>query len=66
MPETQTSATGWYEDRIRREEAIVRCQQELAGSSLEAQLASLEDLGEQTEVEARLTALKSDRKAIDY
>ncbi|SLK04650.1 hypothetical protein SAMN06272721_10539 [Arthrobacter sp. P2b] len=42
-------------------------QQELATSSLEAQLASLEDLGEQTEVEARLAALKSiDRKAIDY
>lgn len=52
---------------IRRQEATVRGQQEFAASSLEAQFASLEDLGEQTEVEARLAALKSiDRKAIDY
>ncbi|GKV72992.1 hypothetical protein NCCP2145_23730 [Pseudarthrobacter sp. NCCP-2145] len=50
-----------------RREATVRGQQELAASSLDAQFASLEDLGEQTEVEARLAALKSiDRKAIEY
>ncbi len=62
-----TSAIGRYEDKVRRQEATVRGQQELAASSLEAQFASLEDLGEQTEVEARLAALKSmDRKAIDY
>ncbi|PTT70182.1 PspA/IM30 family protein [Arthrobacter sp. HMWF013] len=62
-----TSAIGRYEDNIRRQEATVRGQQELAASSLDAQFASLEDLGEQTEVEARLAALKSmDRKAIDY
>lgn len=62
-----TSAIGRYEERIRRQEATVRGQQELASSSLDAQFASLEDLGEQTEVEARLAALKSmDRKAIDY
>ena len=62
-----SSAIGRFEDRIRREEATVRGQQELAASSLDAQFASLEDLGEQTEVEARLAALKSmDRKAIDY
>jgi phage shock protein A len=62
-----TSAIGRYEERIRRQEATVRGQQELAASSLEAQFASLEDLGEQTEVEARLAALKSmDRRAIDY
>ncbi|MBD1591961.1 PspA/IM30 family protein [Arthrobacter sp. S1_S22] len=61
-----TSAIGRYEERIRRQEATVRGQQELASSSLDAQFASLEDLGEQTEVEARLAALKSiDRKAID-
>lgn len=36
-------------------------------SSLDAQFATLEDLGEQTEVEARLAALKfMDPKAIDY
>ena len=62
-----TSAIGRYEERIRRQEATVRGQQELTASSLDAQFASLEDLGEQTEVEARLAALKSiDRKAIDY
>jgi phage shock protein A len=61
-----TSAIGRYEENIRRQEATVRGQQELAASSLDAQFASLDDLGEQTEVEARLAALKSmDRKAID-
>ncbi|ACL42023.1 phage shock protein A, PspA (plasmid) [Pseudarthrobacter chlorophenolicus A6] len=54
-----TSALGRFEERIRREEATVRGQQELASNSLEAQFASLEDLGEQTEVEARLAALKN-------
>jgi phage shock protein A len=63
-----TSTLGRFEERIRRDEATVRGQQELAASSLEAQFASLEDLGEQTEVEARLAALKSgsQQKAIDY
>jgi phage shock protein A len=62
-----TSAIGRYEENIRRKEATVRGQQELAASSLDTQFDSLEDLGEQTEVEARLAALKSmDRKAIDY
>ena len=37
----------------------MRGQNELAASSLDAQFESLEDLGEQTEVEARLAALKS-------
>ncbi|ACL40076.1 phage shock protein A, PspA [Pseudarthrobacter chlorophenolicus A6] len=60
------SAIGRYEENIRRQEATVRGQQELAASSLDAQFDSLEDLGEQTEVEARLAALKSmDRKALD-
>ncbi|MGA7206936.1 MAG: PspA/IM30 family protein [Specibacter sp.] len=48
-----------FEDKIRREEAKVRGQNELAASSLDAQFNSLEDLGEETEVEARLAALKS-------
>ncbi|NUU31162.1 PspA/IM30 family protein [Arthrobacter sp. C9C5] len=63
-----TSALGRFEERIRRDEAKVRGQQELAASSLDAQFASLEDLGEQTEIEARLAALKagSQQKAIDY
>ena len=62
-----TSAIGRYEENIRRKEATVRGQQEFAASSLDAQFASLEGLGEQTEVEARLAALESmDRKAIEY
>ncbi|MDQ0144746.1 hypothetical protein [Pseudarthrobacter niigatensis] len=45
----------------------VRGEQEFAASFLDPPFASLEDLGEQTQGEARLAALKSmDRKAIDY
>ena len=54
-----TSEVSRFEDKIRREEAKVRGQQELAASSLDAQFESLEDIGELTEVEARLAALKS-------
>ena len=54
-----TSEVGRFEEKIRREEAKVRGQQELAESSLDAQFNQLEDLGEQTEIEARLAALKS-------
>lgn len=62
-----TSEVGRFEEKIRREEARVRGQNELAASSLDAQFESLEDLGEQAEVEARLAALKgptSERPAI--
>ncbi|WP_026555538.1 PspA/IM30 family protein [Arthrobacter sp. 35W] len=54
-----TSEVSRFEEKIRREEAKVRGQNELAASSLDAQFNSLEDLGEQTEVEARLAALKA-------
>ncbi|WP_150460783.1 PspA/IM30 family protein [Nesterenkonia ebinurensis] len=54
-----TSEVGRFEEKIRREEARVRGQNELAASSLDAQFESLEDLGEQAEIEARLAALKS-------
>ncbi|GHD43063.1 PspA/IM30 family protein [Mycetocola manganoxydans] len=54
-----TSEVSRFEDKIRREEAKVRGQQELAASSLDAQFESLEDIGELTEVEARLAAMKS-------
>ncbi|THG32502.1 PspA/IM30 family protein [Glaciibacter flavus] len=63
-----TSEISRFEDKIRREEAKVRGQQELAASSLDAQFESLEDLGELTEVEARLAALKtggSEPKAVE-
>ncbi|RJN32235.1 PspA/IM30 family protein [Nesterenkonia natronophila] len=54
-----TSEVGRFEEKIRREEARVRGQNELTASSLDAQFESLEDLGEQAEIEARLAALKS-------
>jgi phage shock protein A len=54
-----TSELGRFEDKIRREEAKVRGQAELAASSLDAQFESLDDLGEQAEIEARLSALKA-------
>ena len=54
-----TSELGRFEDKIRREEAKVAGQQELAASSLDAQFESLEDLSAQAEVDARLAALKS-------
>lgn len=54
-----TSEVSRFEDKIRREEAKVRGASELAASSLDAQFNDLEDLGELTEVDARLAALKS-------
>jgi phage shock protein A len=54
-----TSEIGRFEDKIKREEARVRGQAELAASSLDAQFESLDDLGEQAEIEARLAALKA-------
>jgi phage shock protein A len=55
-----TSEVSRFEDKIRREEARVRGANELAASSLDAQFNQLEDVGEQTEIEARLAALKTD------
>ena len=46
-----TSEISRFEDKVRREEAKMLGRQELAASSLD-------DLGEQTEVDARLAALK--------
>ena len=54
-----TSELGRFEDKIRREEAKVAGQQELAASSLDAQFESLDDLSAQAEVDARLAALKA-------
>ena len=53
-----TSEIGRFEEKIRREEAKVLGQQELASSSLDAQFESLENVGETIEIEARLAALK--------
>jgi len=54
-----TSELGRFEDKIRRQEAIAQGKAEIAASSLDAQFESLEDLGELTEVEARLAELKA-------
>ncbi|GAA0193593.1 PspA/IM30 family protein [Glutamicibacter creatinolyticus] len=54
-----TSEISRFEEKVRREEARVRGASELASSSLDSQFEQLEDLGEQTEIEARLAALKS-------
>ena len=53
-----TSEISRFEDKVRREEAMMLGRHELAASSLDAQFESLDDLGEQTEVDARLAALK--------
>ena len=58
-----SSEVGRFEEKIRREEARVRGAAELASSSLDAQFNSLEDMGEQTEIEARLAALKAPKTA---
>lgn len=54
-----TSELGRFEEKIRREEAKVMGRQELAASTLDAQFESLENVGVEIEVEARLAALKS-------
>jgi phage shock protein A len=54
-----TSELGRFEDKIRRQEALAQGKQELAASSLDAQFNSLDDIGELTEVDARLAALKA-------
>ncbi len=54
-----TSELGRFEDKIRRQEALAAGKAEIAASTLDAQFESLEDIGELTEVEARLAALKA-------
>jgi len=54
-----TSEIGRFEEKIRREEAKVLGQQEIAASTLDAQFETLDDLDKQTEVDARLAELKA-------
>ncbi|MFI1712854.1 PspA/IM30 family protein [Streptomyces litmocidini] len=54
-----TSELSRFEDKVRREEARVLGEQELAASSLDAQFEQLDALGDSAEIEARLTALKA-------
>ena len=54
-----TSELSRYEQKVRRSEAQVMGQQELASSSLESQFAELETDSSAVEIEARLAALKN-------
>jgi phage shock protein A len=54
-----TSEIGRFEDKVRRQEALVQGKQELAASSLDSQFNSLDDLDKQAEVDTRLAALKA-------
>jgi phage shock protein A len=54
-----TSELSRFEEKVRRDEAQVAGQAELASSSLDAQFAELEADTTQTEVEARLSELKA-------
>ncbi|MFV0427142.1 MAG: PspA/IM30 family protein [Beutenbergiaceae bacterium] len=53
-----TSELGRFEDQVRRQEAQVAGQAEIAAASLESQFHELETAGDTLEVEARLEALK--------
>lgn len=53
-----TSEISRFEERVRREEALVAGQSELAADSLDAQFDELRDYGREIEIEARLRALK--------
>jgi phage shock protein A len=54
-----TSEISRFEEGIRRQEAMVRGREEVAASSLEEQFASLDDDGDEIEVETRLAQLKT-------
>ncbi|MBS4946729.1 MAG: PspA/IM30 family protein, partial [Rothia mucilaginosa] len=54
-----TSEIYRFEEKVRREEARVIGQQELASSSLYAQFNTLEEMGRQNELDARLAELKA-------
>ncbi|MCV2395079.1 PspA/IM30 family protein [Actinotalea sp. M2MS4P-6] len=54
-----TSELSRFEEKVRRDEARVAGQAEIAASSLDAQFAELEDAGETLEIEARLAAMKA-------
>ena len=54
-----TSELSRFEDRIRNQEAMVKGRSEARATTLEDQFAELEESGDETEVEARLAALKA-------
>ena len=49
-----TTELNRFEERVRREEALTRCREEVASSSLDAQFDQLEDENDEAEVESRL------------
>ncbi len=53
-----TTELSRFEEKVRRDEARVAGQAEIASSSLDAQFDELEDAGQSLEIEARLAALK--------
>jgi phage shock protein A len=53
-----TTEIGRFEEKIRREEARLRGQEELAASTIDAQFETLDDLPQDAEVEERLSKLK--------
>lgn len=57
-----TSEVSRFEEKIRREEARVQGQAELAASTLDSQFNNLDTLAKDTDVEARLAALKAGRE----
>jgi phage shock protein A len=54
-----TSDLARFEDRVRRQEAMVQGHAEARATSLEDQFAELEDAADDAEVESRLAALKA-------
>ena len=54
-----TSEMSRFEEKVRREEARVIGQQELAASLLDAQFNTLDQMERETELDARLAALKA-------
>jgi phage shock protein A len=55
-----TSELGRFEERVRQQEARARGMEEVAASSLEAQFAELDELGDDLEVERRLRELRGE------
>lgn len=54
-----TSEVARFEEKVRRQEALIAGKAELAASSLDAQFEELEDSAHNLEIEARLAELKS-------
>jgi phage shock protein A len=58
-----SSEVNRFEEKVRRQEAMVAGHEEIEASSIDAQFAGLEDDADQSEIEDRLRALKAGRSA---